>query len=27
MKAFGRYANYHGNYYNNSYYGRYGYTD
>jgi succinoglycan biosynthesis transport protein ExoP len=27
MKAFGRYANYHGNYYNNSDYGRYGYTD
>jgi len=27
MKAFGRYANDHVNYYNNSYYGRYGYTD
>ncbi len=27
MKAFGRYANEHSNYYSNSYYGRYGYTD
>ena len=27
MKLFGRYANYQGNYYNNAYYGRYGYTD
>ena len=27
MKAFGRYANDHVNYYNNSYYARYGYTD
>ncbi len=27
MKAFGRYANYQGNYYHNEYYGRYGYTD
>lgn len=27
MKQFGRYANYHGNYYNNAYYDRYGYTD
>jgi succinoglycan biosynthesis transport protein ExoP len=27
MKAFGRYANDHDNYYNNSYYARYGYTD